>query len=78
MRKKEKIIWIDDGRTIADMSGVPGGQKRTANPSVSARYHAPLREQLRTFFHTMGFLLLPTLAVLGILAAAFLIVYFLL
>lgn len=77
-KKKEKIVWIDDGRTIADMSGVPGGCKKTSNSSKPARYHAPLREQLRTFFDAIGFLLLPALSILGILAVAFLIVYFLL
>ena len=41
-KKKEKIIYIDDGRTIADMSGTSGGifsskgKKDRPKPTVSA------------------------------------------
>ncbi len=73
-KKKEKVIWVDDGRTVADMSGVPGAAPR----SKTSSYTAPMKEKLRTFFDAMGFMLLPTLAMAGILAAAFLIVYILL
>ncbi len=81
MSKKAKITWIDDGRTIADMSAVSG--KTTSNPANSqfgrpSRYSAPLKEKLRTFFDTMGFMLLPTLALVGLLIAAFAIVYLIL
>jgi hypothetical protein len=75
MKKKDKIIWVDDGRTVADMSAVGG--KRSA-PSKPAACHSPVKEQLCTLLDAMGFMLLPAMAVLGILAAAFLIVYFLL
>ncbi len=80
-KKKDKIIWVDDGRTIADMSGV--GRKGYTDPNtqkygkpLKAGY--PLKEHLRTFFDAMGFMLLPTLAICGLLALVFLIVYFLL
>lgn len=80
-KQKEKIIWVDDGRTIADMSGVsrkgysePNAQKH-AKP---LRYRAPLKEQFRTFFDAMGFMFLPTLALVGLLLAAFVIVYLIL
>lgn len=77
-KKKEKITYIDDGRTIADMSGIsrkgytPPEKVKYSRPS---HYRAPLKEQLRTFFNAMGFMVLPTLAIVGILIAAFLIVY---
>ena len=71
-KKKEKIIWVDDGRTVADMSAVPD---RTAKHSS---YSASMKEKLSTFFGAMGFMLLPTLAMAGLLALAFLIVYILL
>ena len=80
-KKKEKITWVDDGRTIADMSGI--GRKGYTDPNTNrhgrpSRYHAPLKEQLRTFFDAMGFMLLPTLAIVGLLIVTFLIVYLLL
>lgn len=80
-KKKEKIIWVDDGRTIADMSGIsrkgytdPNTQKH--GKPLKAGY--PLKEHLRTFFDAMGFMLLPTLAIAGLLAVTFAIVYILL
>ena len=80
-KKKEKITYIDDGRTIADMSGI--GRRGFTDPNAQkygrpAKYRAPLKEQLRTFFDAMGFMLLPTLAIVGILIVAFLIMYLLL
>lgn len=80
-KKKEKIIWVDDGRTVADMSGI---SPRTGNDSTHgkygrpSRYSAPLKEKLGTFFDAMGFMLLPTLAMVGLLCAVFAIVYILL
>lgn len=74
-KKKEKIIWVDDGRTIADMSNVSGS---TPVPTKSSPYSASMKEKLRTFFEAMGFMLLPTLAMAALLALAFLIVYILL
>lgn len=77
-KKKEKIIWVDDGRTIADMSGVPGSNPKTNSSTTPSRYRASWREKMGTFFDAMGFMLLPTLAMVGLLAVAFLIVYILL
>ena len=37
-KKKEKITYIDDGRTLADMSGVPGSRlnrRHSAGPRAS-------------------------------------------
>ena len=31
-KKKEKITYLDDGRTIADMSGISSGPRLTKNP----------------------------------------------
>lgn len=80
-KKKEKIVYIDDGRTIADMSGI--SRKGYTDPNAQkygkpSRYHAPLKEQLRTFFDAMGFMLLPTLALVGMLIVVFLIMYIIL
>ena len=77
MAKKEKIVWIDDGRTIADMSGL-SPRKESHKHGRPSRYSAPLKEKLGTFFDAMGFMLLPTLAIVGLLCLTFLIVYILL
>ncbi len=74
MAKKEKIVWVDDGRTVADMSQVPGSTSR----SSGTRYSGSMKEKLLTLLDAMGFMLLPTLALVGLLAAAFAIVYILL
>ena len=76
MGKKEKITYIDDGRTIADMSGVSGGffskKRQKYQPS------APLKAQLATFFGAMKMMLLPTLvfaAALGVIYLILLLVF---
>ena len=84
-KKKEKIVYVDDGRTIADMSGVRGmgsqafgnasnGKGKGSRPAGRASY----REQLQTYFAAVRMMFLPMLVVLGIIAVAFLIVYILL
>ena len=77
MAKKEKIVWVDDGRTVADMSGL-SPKKESQKYGRPSRYSAPIKEKLGTFFDAMGFMLLPTLAIAGLLCLTFLIVYFLL
>ena len=67
--KKEKIVYIDDGRTIADMSGLSSTPHWTKQGTTSS-----VRDILRTYFGAMRMMLLPTLAVCGFLLTAFLIV----
>ena len=71
--KKDKPVYIDDGSTIADMSGLgrsklQGGDYRRAT----------FKEQFKTYMEAVRLMFLPMLAVLGIITLAFLIVYFLL
>ena len=81
--KKQKPIYIDDGSTVADMSSLTGkkpsgegaGTHRASKKSVP---RAAFREQMRTFTDAQKMMFLPMLAVLGFLALAFLIIYFLL
>ena len=70
--KKEKVTLIDDGRSIADMSSLGGGKGK------NGQYRAPMREQFKTFRDAQRAMLLPMLAVLGIIALAFIVVYILL
>ena len=62
-KKKEKITYIDDGRSIADMSGVNAGMGkyfRSNTPSYSS-----FGEKWGTFWMTFKMMLLPTLAICG-------------
>jgi len=74
-KKKQKTVYIDDGSTIANMSGLG----RTGAPRLGeARPNASFKEQFKTYTEAVKMMFLPMLAVLGILALAFLIVYILL
>ena len=70
-KKKDKVIYIDDGRTIADMSGVGfGGYASDKNrPKSSAR------DKWRTYWEAVKMMFLPMLVTLGIISVAFLLLY---
>lgn len=72
-KKKDKVRYIDDGRTIADMSGVGGARytRRDGTPRAS------FKEQWRTYTAAVRMMFLPMLVVLGIICLAFLITYLL-
>ena len=93
-KKKKKVVYYDDGRTIADMSnlyGKPadnGGKKQPdggepsykGNPYGFGSYrpgHTP-KDWARTYWNTVKTMFLPMLATLGIIAAAFLILWIIL
>lgn len=75
-KKKEKITYIDDGRTIADMSGL--GRKPSTNDryGYASRSVSTWKEKLQTFFDAMKMMFLPTLVMVGFLCVLFLILYF--
>ena len=83
-KKKDKIVYIDDGSTVADMSSVSGkkGEMKTApqgrfDPN-GIRPRATFKEQWKTYTDAVKMMFLPMLAVLGMLALAFLIMYLIL
>ena len=68
-KKKEKVVYVDDGRTIADMSNVKGGgaSKLFKNtPSYSTG-----KEKWTTFFDAFRMMLLPTAVFGGALLVMF-------
>ena len=78
-KKKKKITYIDDGRTIADMSGVDRIGKRP-NPNKLDRLDKPsssFKAQWNTYLSTVKMMVLPMLIVIGILCIAFGLVYIL-
>ena len=68
-KKKEKIVYIDDGRTIADMSSVSGGSKFSKTSTSSS-----LRDIWQTYWMATRMMLVPTLLAAGLIIVAFIIV----
>ena len=88
-KKREKVVWVDDGRTIADMSNLPargfGRSLSDARPKKEMsesekqfyRSNPKWREYLATYFAAVKMMILPMLVTIGILSLAFLILYLL-
>ena len=88
-KKREKVTYIDDGRTIADMSNLPtrglGRSLSDARPKKEMsesekqfyRSNPKWREYLATYFAAVKMMILPMLVTIGILSLAFLILYLL-
>ena len=64
-KKKEKVTYIDDGRTIADMSNV-------GTPRVNG-HKGTLKEQWNTYWSAVKMMFVPMLVALGIISVAFLV-----
>lgn len=71
-KEKKKVTYIDDGRTIADMSNV--GYGKYINKDGKRRSTA--REKWRTYWEAVRMMLVPMLVVLGVITATYLIMYF--
>ena len=86
-KKREKVVWIDDGRTIADMSNLPtrgiGRSLSDANPKRKMseterqfnRSGLINKDHLATYLAAVRMMFLPMLATIGIISLAFLILY---
>ena len=74
-KKKSKTVYIDDGSTIVDMSEFKSYGTRSRGNSGS---RSTLKEQFKTYISAVKLMILPMFAVLGIIALAFLLVYFIL
>ena len=66
--KKEKPVYVDDGRTIADMSGVERGASRFFSDTPS---YSSFRDKWTTFWGAFRMMLLPTLVFGAALALLF-------
>ena len=71
-RKKEKIKYIDDGRTIADMSNVQTGPRLKSNP-----YRPPLKfkDVLKTYYSAVKLMFMPMLFVIVGICVIYMILY---
>lgn len=72
-KRKEKITYIDDGRTIADMSNVGSGSRLPSRPHYVPR--APFKEQAKTFFGAMKMMFTPMLVVIVAICVLYMILY---
>ena len=73
--KKDKPVYVDDGRSIADMSNVDAGLGRffrSDGPSTGT-----FRDRWQTFWAAFKMMLLPTLVFGGGLAVLYGILYLL-
>lgn len=66
-KKEQKVIYIDDGSTVADMSG-------TYKKGKAPVGKGSLRDQAKTFFGVMKKMILPMLITLLALALVYLFV----
>ncbi len=70
-KKKEKITYIDDGRTLADMSGLSG--PRLSRDSIKP---APkFKDAWATYWNAVKMMFLPMLAVIGGLVIIYGVMY---
>jgi hypothetical protein len=86
-KKREKVVWVDDGRTIADMSNLPtrgfgkslsdARPKREMSESEKQFYRSSpkWRDCVATYFAAVKMMILPMIVTIGILTLAFLIFY---
>ena len=70
-KKKEKVIYVDDGRTLADMSGI-SGPRLTRNPAKPANR---FKEVWATYWNAVKMMFLPMLAVIGGLVVLYGVMY---
>ena len=73
-KKKEKVVYVDDGRSLADMSGV-------FSPGLSGRpsqYRASFKEKWQTYWEAVRLMLKPMLLVVAALCVAYGVLYLLL
>ena len=70
-KKKEKVIYVDDGRTLADMSGIPGS-RLSRNPSAP---RSSFKDKWNTYWAAVRMMFLPMLATLGAIVVLYGLIY---
>ena len=75
-KKKKRIIYVDDDRTIADMSGV-GRAKKDARQNEPVHLRSTFKDRKQTYFQAVRMMFVPMLVTIGIICAAFGIMYLL-
>ena len=73
-KKKEKVIYVDDGRSLVDMSSV----STFGLSGKPGQYRASLKEQWQTYISAVKMMIKPMLFVIGALCTAYGVLYLLL
>lgn len=77
-KKKEKVIYYDDGSTLYDMSGVGGigrrsyNEKKTKN-TPQPRKNSTAKEKWNTYWSAVRLMLRPALVVLGVILVMYIL-----
>ena len=72
-KKKKKITYVDDGRTIADMSGVSGPRLGSRNPT---RPRPAARDVWNTYWNAVKMMVGPMITFVCALGVIYMIIYF--
>ena len=70
-KKKDKVIYVDDGRTIADMSNVPG----TRLGRDAWRSHSTAKEKWETYWNAVKRMFVPMLIVIVAICVIYMIIW---
>ena len=73
-KKKDKITYIDDGRTVADMSGVSGGMRLSDRKYGRPRSSA--KEIWKTYLGAVKMMFVPMLVVICAIIIIYMILSF--
>lgn len=72
-KKKERVTYIDDGCTLADMSGVTGGFRHSSRPSW---HPSPkFKDVWNTYWSAVRLMLKPMLVVVGGIGLVYVLMY---
>ncbi len=69
--KKEKVRYYDDGRTLADMSGV-------SSPGMTGKrlpYRSSAKERWDTYWKAVKMMFVPMLVVIGAICVIYMVLY---
>ena len=73
-KKKENVKYIDDGRTIADMSGLRRGGFKTDDKNF-VRPPSTAKDKWNTYWSAVRSMLIPMFITLGVITAIFLVAF---
>ncbi|MBO5339287.1 MAG: hypothetical protein J6A96_06265 [Clostridia bacterium] len=77
-KKRTKTQYYDDGRTIADMSGINGRKEFHTDDNNFVRPRSTLKDMFKTYIKTVKSMLVPMFITLGALTVVFFLAYLIL
>ncbi len=74
-KKKEKITYIDDGRTIADMSSFSSNKRLDTGKDNFLRPRSTFKDKWKTYWSAVRSMIVPMLITLAIISVMFFFSY---